>query len=63
MERPEVGRILKKMSACQQTHVPEINALSISPSEKEKERHSFMERDSPVAHTIREKKKIKAEIN
>lgn len=51
-----MGRILKKMSACQQTHVPEINALSISPSEKEKERHSFMERDSPVAHTIREKK-------
>lgn len=36
--------------------VPKISTLYVSTSEKAKERHPFMEGDSPVAHTIKEKK-------
>lgn len=35
--------------------VPKISTLYVSTSEKAKERHPFMEGDSPVAHTIKEK--------
>jgi len=35
--------------------VPEINALYVSQSEQAKERCSLIERDSPVAHIIKEK--------
>lgn len=35
--------------------VSEINALYVSPSEQAKERCCFRERDSPVAHIIKEK--------